>query len=120
MAVEIEETGEGNVLKVTVSGRLHRQDYDRLVPRMEDLIGRYGKVRIVMEMEDFHGWSLGALWDDIKFDLHHYRDIERLAMVGSKRWQKGMATVCKPFTKAKVRYFEHGQEEQALQWVRAA
>jgi hypothetical protein len=32
-------------------------------------------------MTGFHGWEAGALWEDIKFDLKHYADIERLAMI---------------------------------------
>jgi len=44
---------------------------------------------------------------DIKFDIKHFADIERLAMVGDKKWQHGMATFCKPFTKATIRYFDH-------------
>ena len=42
-------------------------------------------------MKDFHGWDAGALWEDIKFDLKHFSDIERVAMVGEKKWQKGMS-----------------------------
>lgn len=57
-------------------------------------------------MREFHGWSMGALWEDIKFDLHHFADIERLALIGDKKWEVGMAVFCKPFTTAKIRYFE--------------
>jgi hypothetical protein len=51
-------------------------------------------------MTDFHDWKAGALWQDIKFDLKHCTDIERLAMVGDKTWEKGMSVFCKPFTTA--------------------
>jgi len=30
-------------------------------------------------MTGFHGWDAGALWEDIKFDIKHFGDIERLA-----------------------------------------
>jgi hypothetical protein len=43
------------------------------------------------------------LWEDIKFSVKHFADIERLAMVGDKKWQRGMAAFCKPFTKATIR-----------------
>ena len=68
-------------------------------------------------MRDFHGWTAGALWEDIKFDVRHFRDIERLALVGEKKWEKGMAVFCKPFTTAKVRYFERAKADEARAWL---
>jgi hypothetical protein len=38
-------------------------------------------------------------------------------MVGETKWQAGMAAFCKPFTSAKIRYFEQGQEEEARRWI---
>ena len=57
----------------------------------------------MFDMTGFHGWEAGALWDDIKFDLKHFAHIERLAMVGERKWQHGMATFCQPFTTATIR-----------------
>jgi hypothetical protein len=115
MTLEIRE--EGRLLDVQVSGKLTRQDYERFVPRVETLIEEHGKLRILFEMQDFHGWELSALWEDVKFDLEHFRDIERLAMVGETRWQKGMAAFCKPFTTAKIRYFEPIAKPAAVAWL---
>jgi hypothetical protein len=52
--------------------------------------------------------------------LKHFSDIERLAMVGDKKWQHGMATFCKPFTKATVRYFDQAQAAEARTWLTEA
>ena len=57
------------------------------------------------------------LWEDIKFDLKHFADIERLAIVGEKRWEQGMAAFCRPFTSAKIRYFDHSRIEEAREWI---
>ena len=76
---------------------------------MEKAIQEHGKVRLLVEMRDFHGWGVGALWEDIKFDAKHFCDFERIAMVGDKQWEKGMAVFCKPFTTAKIRYFPADQ-----------
>ena len=84
MTVELNETDEGKVLTIKVVGKLTKEDYKIFVPKVEQLIQRFGKVRILFEMKDFHGWSAGALWQDIKFDIKHFRYIERLALVGDK------------------------------------
>jgi hypothetical protein len=65
----------------------------------------------------FHGWSVGALWEDIEFEARHFRDIERLALIGDKKWEAGMAC-CKPFTTATIRYFDRAEAAQARAWVR--
>jgi hypothetical protein len=68
-------------------------------------------------MVDFHGWEGAALWDDIKFDVKHFSDIDRLAMVGDRKWEKGMSVFCQPFTTAKVRYFDRAAIDEARAWV---
>ena len=86
--------------------------------RLERLPGLHLCAFILKQMHDFHGWSAGALWEDLKFDVHYFRDIERLAMVGEKKWQKGMSKFCKPFTTATIRYFDRSQEDEARTWVK--
>ena len=55
--------------------------------------------------------------DNIKFDLKHFSDIERLALVGEKRWEKGMSVFCRPFTTAKIRYFDRPAVAEARAWL---
>lgn len=111
------EAIHGRVLELHLTGKLTTEDYARFVPDTEEMIQRYGKIRILAFLEDFHGWDAGALWSDIKWDVRHARDIERIAVVGEARWQKWMASFCKPFTSAEIRYFEHPQSEAARAWV---
>lgn len=117
MAIKLTEKNEGKILEVQVSGKLVHEDYQHLVPEFERLVKRHGKIRLLFEMADFHGWESAALWDDIKFSLKHFSDIERLAMVGDKKWEKGMSVFCKPFTKAKIRYFDRTAIAEARTWL---
>jgi hypothetical protein len=114
-SVEIAATG--NLLEVRLTGKLTRDFYEQLVPAVDAQIQQFGKLRILVLMHDFHGWTAGALWEDIKFDAKHWKDIERLALVGDSKWEQGMAAFCKPFTKASVRYFDQGQLEAARAWL---
>ena len=68
-------------------------------------------------MENFRGWKAAALWDDIKMDWKYLNAIERLAIVGSKRWQKWMSRVCQPFSSAEIRYFDRGAAGDARIWI---
>jgi len=117
MPIELKETHDGKVLTVCVSGKLSADDYHHFVPETERLIEQHGKIRVLFDMHDFRGWKLGALWEDIKFDIKHFKDIERLAMIGDRTWEKWMAMFCRPFTSAEIRYFDQDDAEQARQWV---
>jgi hypothetical protein len=41
-------------------------------------------------------------------------------MIGETKWEHGMATFCKPFTKAKIRYFTHAEAAVARKWLEEA
>ncbi len=120
MTVTLDQTTIENVIEIHLSGKIRREDYDRYVPEIERIISEQGKVRVLVFMEDFHGWDAGGLWKDIQFDWKHFSDFERIALVGEKSWEKGMAKFCKPFTTAQIRYFTPDQSEDARRWIQEA
>jgi hypothetical protein len=117
MSENIKIVAEGKMLEVTLTGKLTKEAYELLVPAVDAQIKAHGKLRLLVVMHDFHGWTAGAVWEDMKFDLKHWRDIERLAIVGESKWEQGMATFCKPFTTAKIKYFDHTKLEDAKTWL---
>ncbi len=117
MSVKVREEVGSKFVVVSLSGKLSKHDYQEFVPEVEKVIKANGKIRVLVEMDDFHGWEIGALWEDIKFDMKHFGDIEKLAIVGESKWQEGMAKFCKPFTKAKIEYFGHVDEAKAKAWL---
>ena len=100
-----------------LSGKLHDEDYKKFVPLIDAEIAKEGKINVLAQFHDFHGWDAKALWDDIKFSTTHCTKIKRIALVGEKAWEKWMAKVCKPFTLAKIRYFDSGEIEAAKAWL---
>ncbi|MGA3269332.1 MAG: STAS/SEC14 domain-containing protein, partial [Verrucomicrobiota bacterium] len=102
---------------MNISGKLVKADYPDFVSEFERLLRQNGKMRVLFNMTGFHGWDAGAAWEDIKFDIKHFADIEQLAMVGDKKWQHGMAVIFKPFTKATIRYFDHTDIAGARKWL---
>ena len=117
MAVELKELNSGKVLELHLTGRLAKEDYETFVPEVERLVEQHGKIRMLVEMHDFRGWTTGALWEDTKFAVQYFSDIERLAVVGETKWQEDMATFCKPFTAATVRYFDQTKAVEARAWL---
>jgi len=110
-------TSSDRVLAFRLSGKLHDEDYKTFVPRVDEAIAQEGKVRMLVEFHDFHGWDAHALWDDSRFAATHCTKIERIALVGETAWEKWMAVVCRPFTMASIRYFDAVDTDAAWQWV---
>ncbi|MHC4991461.1 MAG: SpoIIAA family protein [Planctomycetota bacterium] len=114
--IEQLDSSSDRILGFKMSGKLHDEDYKHFVPIVDDAV-ESGKIRMLAQFEDFHGWDAHALWDDIKFATKHCSDIDRIALVGEKKWEQWMAKVCKPFTRAKLKYFDVSQIDDAWTWV---
>lgn len=117
MPITFSEENGGKLLAVHISGKLASADYDHFVPEFERLVLQQGKLDVLCDMSHFHGWAAAVFWEDIKFDLKHFSYIERLAMVGKMKWQKALATFCKPFTKTALRYFDQTDALEARKWL---
>lgn len=117
MPVTLKHLPDEKYLEVLLTGKITEQDYELFVPELERLIGEHGQLRMLVELRNFEGWTFSGLWEDLKFDIKHFNDIERLAIVGEKRWHEGMALFCKPFTTASIRYFESFEIGDAREWL---
>lgn len=115
--IEQLSTNSPKVLGFKLSGKLHNDDYQHFVPVIEEALALSGKIRLLAEFDDFHGWDAHAAWDDFKLGVEHYSDFERIAMVGDKDWERWMAIIGKPFTGAQVKYFDKEHADEAWAWL---
>jgi hypothetical protein len=115
--IQLEENGI-KIVSLTFREKLTRKDYELFVPQMENLMEKEETIRVMVEFQDFQGWTLGALWEDTKFGAKHFKDIDRLAIVGDLEWEKYLAVFIKPFTTAAVQYFDTRQKEEAKKWLK--
>ena len=92
MPIDLSEENGGKTLAIHVTGKASKVDFDHFVPEFERFASLHGKLRVLFDLTGFHGWEAGALWDEIQFDIKHYADIERLAVVGigsgSRAWRR--------------------------------
>ncbi|NOY61922.1 MAG: STAS/SEC14 domain-containing protein [Gammaproteobacteria bacterium] len=115
--IEKLQPSRGKVIGYKLSGKLHDADYKVLVPEVEALIAQEGKIRLLAYLHEFRGWDLRAAWDDLAFDMKHYHDLERFALVGDKKWEEWMAKLSRPFTRAEVEYFPSSEIDAAWAWL---
>ncbi len=138
MPIQFNEENGGKILVVHISGMLTKADYEYFIPEFDRLVLQHSKLRVLFDMTGFQGWTVDAVWEDTKFGQHfpcgewsaldsvwedtkftrqHLHDIDRLAMVGEKKWHEGMAAFCKPFTKATIQFFDAGSDTEARKWL---
>jgi len=115
--LKIEEKLWTNILHVRITGKFEKEDYDIFVPVVENMIAQHGRIRILLELRDFKGWTAGAAWEDTKFGIKHFNDIEKLAILGDRKWENGMELFCKVFTTAKVKLFTPEESADAEKWL---
>jgi hypothetical protein len=108
-------TNYPDVVAVRATGTLNHNDYEEFRREIENKIRQFGKVRVLMELEDFHGWDLQSAWDDLKLGFQHFNQIEACALVGDRSWENWMIKLAKPFFR--VQYFDRLQRDEAWQWL---
>jgi len=77
----------GRLVALRVSGKLTKEDMVSVAPPLEEKIRENGKVDLFCDMTDFHGWSLGGFWAELKFDAKHAKDFRRVAVITGKPLQ---------------------------------
>lgn len=110
----------GDLVALKTSGKLDEQDLNALLPSVEERIRQHGKIRFLWEMSDFGGWTPLSFFRDRLFELKHAADYTRIALVGEKKWEEGLAAFMKVFTPGRLRYFDRSEREQAVAWVKGA
>ena len=98
------ESTDGNIgFKVT--GKLTAEDYDVLLPKLDEAISAHGKINLLMLFSDFDGWDdMEAAKSDYKLGTHQYHQVEKAAFVGEKKWQGWMVKILNPAKKAFQEY----------------
>lgn len=118
---EILDRSRKSVIGIRISGTLTSDDIQSLRPYLEQKVQEHGQVRLLILMDDWHGWdSLVSLWEDLKMDLSLNRHVSRIAMVGDRIWEKAVSGITGLFAHGDVQYFDRRRLEHAWSWIDGA
>ena len=67
MPMTLDDRTHGDVVVLRASGTLEKADYDRTKPDLDRIAKTRGRVRLLCELRDFDSWTIGGLWQDVKF-----------------------------------------------------
>ncbi|MCB9727085.1 MAG: STAS/SEC14 domain-containing protein [Deltaproteobacteria bacterium] len=107
----------GRNLGLKIEGRLTREDYQGFLPRLTQAIERFERINLLVDLTGCEGVTAGALWEDVKWDAKHLRQVNRFAVVGDASWEKVMTKVAQPFIEAESKYFPANGRVAAWSWL---
>lgn len=116
----IRKLSSGNVIVMTLSGKLTHADYSEIVPFLAKFIKKYKKIRLLIELDNFEGWAASATLDDIVFIFRYGSNIERIAFLVHAKQDQLVLLLDRPFGRAlgeNVKYFHHSFQEEAWEWI---
>ena len=118
--ISIEHSRDKDRIVLRASGTLTTKDYEAAVPELEHALDlSQGPLRMLIRLEDFQGWEIGALWRDLKLDFKHRGDFGRIAVIGETALEKWGTALSAPFAKSEMKFFPAEQEAEALAWLDA-
>ena len=111
----------GHVVGVIASGQVTGSDYETvLIPAIEEALAAHGRVRILYQLAPgFTGFTVGAMWDDMKVGLTHWSAWEKAAVVTDNEWVAGAARLFALSMPCPVKVFSNKEVTEATQWVTA-
>ncbi len=103
---------------VRLSGRLTVREFQALQALSKLSLERFGKVRILVELEDFQGWSKEPGWEDSYFLTEDTGRLSKLAFVGDEKWKDEVFMfVGKEMRSTAIEFFSQDQLAQAKAWL---
>lgn len=68
---------------ITLSGLLTWVEFQTFLTQVEaENVFAAGKVKVLIQLENFAGWEPGDQWGDVSFFFRHDHDIERIQRFG--------------------------------------
>lgn len=116
--LSIESWGEG-VLRICADGQLSTDDYLDFVTRFEWFAGgRSSPFSLLIELgPQFGGWSIDALFRDLRVKLRPGGPVRCIAVVADERWKDWASTGAYAALAREVRFFESEQARAARLWL---
>jgi len=111
-------TATDNVVELALKGTVRSNDFERIQQHVDELIARYGAIRLLLDATEFEGWQdLDAAKTHFLFVKEHHTRVERIAVLGNHQWQHWLASAIGVFLHPEVQCFEPDQRHAALKWL---
>ncbi len=108
----------GNVVGYKVIGDITASDYKTLEPQVKALVEKEGNIRVLFDMTGFKWEKVEAWLPDLKFGHEFHHQIDKMAIVGDKTWEKWMTGLAKHTYARNAKFFHSTDISKAWAWLR--
>jgi len=109
------------VVGVSASGEVDAKDYETvLMPALDSALKRHNRIRVIYQLTpEFTGFTSGAMWDDSKLGIAHWKAWERIAVVTDIAWIAHATRMFAFIMPGMVKVFSNAELAQARKWIAA-
>ena len=117
MSANLEQHGD-RLCVLRIGGELKKSELDAAQSQFVEIITGAGAVKLLVLLENFTGWERDEAWGDTEFFFSHRNDFEKIAVVGSPRWEaQVLAFTGAGLRKGPVKFFPETGESEARAWL---
>lgn len=104
-------------LAVKFTGKVDKEEYQEILANLTSKTETGNQVDLLVDLTELERFTMGALWEDIKFDVKNFKVIRRLATIGDRNTIKILDPISKPFVTDEAKFFEKSDYKEAQKWV---
>ena len=107
------------VVGIVASGHVSASDYETvLIPTVELRLKQFDTLRLLFWLgPEFKGFTAGAMWDDLKVGVGHWKAWERIAVVTDVDWIANFGRFFSFAMPCPTRVFPNSAIAQATDWL---
>ena len=111
-------SSESQIITMLIEGKLTAGEFASIQQSLRSLLVKHGKSRILVLAEGFAGVQPSDDGSDTSFRVENGGLIERVAIIGEKKWEDLAAIfTCKSVRKSPVEFFQPAELRQARAWL---
>jgi len=109
---------DAGLIELIVDGAITRADYEALIPVLDGLLARHGKLRAIETVRKIGPIDWSLWWQDLKWVVQHRDALGRCAVVTDHGWIGPVTRAASALLSGEVRVFTEAQADEARAWVK--
>jgi len=110
------EKKDSTTIQLNLEGEITGEDYKKIKHELEAVFKKNGRQKFIFNMNQATKFTLGAVLQDIKFDLQHLKFIGTTAVVSTKPMAETFTDIVDSIYPVKIERFD--DVSSASQWLR--
>ena len=108
-----------HVVGIDASGQVTASDYETvLIPAIKSALNIHDRIRVLYQMgPEFTGFTSGAMWDDMKLGILHFKAWEKIAVVTDVKWVANATHMFGFAMPCPVKVFSIAEFAEATKWI---